>query len=45
LAITKILHGIPSPKAPVLEWYRHPVWGRYRTNHFNSLKDYVQTLL
>ena len=45
LAITKILHGIPSPKAPVLEWYRHPVWGRYRTNHFNSLKEYVQTLL
>lgn len=45
LAITKILHGIPSPKTPVLDWYRHPLWGRYRTIHFNSLKNHVQTSL
>jgi Superfamily II DNA helicase len=34
LAITKILHGIESPRTPVLEWYRHPMWGRWRSIQF-----------
>lgn len=45
LAITKILHGIETPRAPVLEWYRHPVWGRWRSIHFNSLNEYVQSIV
>lgn len=45
LAITKILHGIESPRTPILEWYRHPVWGRWRSIHFNSLNQYVQSFI
>lgn len=45
LVITKILHGIVSPRTPVLEWFRHPLWGRWRSIHFHSLKNYVETLL
>jgi hypothetical protein len=45
LALTKILHGIESPRAPSLEWYRHPMWGRWRSIHFNSLKQHVQSII
>ncbi len=45
LVVTKILHGIETPRAPVLEWFRYPLWGKWRVIHFNSLKEYVKTLL
>ena len=45
LVITKILHGIQTPRAPVLEWFRHPLWGKWREIHFHSLKEKVETLL
>ena len=45
LVLTKVLHGIPTPKTPVLEWYSHPLWGRWKEIEFISLYEYIKTLL
>lgn len=45
LVLTKVLHGIPTPKTPILEWYSHPLWGRWKEIEFNSLFEYIKTLL
>jgi hypothetical protein len=45
LTVTKILQGITSPRTPVLEWYQHPLWGKWRRYDFPSLLDNVHTIL
>lgn len=45
LVLTKVLHGIPTPKTPILEWYSHPLWGRWKEIEFISLYEYIKTLL
>ena len=37
LCLAKILHGIDAPRAPILGWYSHHLWGKYREYSFASL--------
>lgn len=37
LCLAKILHSIDTPRAPILEWYSHILWGKYRTYSFSSV--------
>lgn len=37
LCLAKVLHGIDAPRAPLLDWYGHPLWGKYRSHSFSSL--------
>jgi len=41
LCIAKILHGIDAPRAPILNWYTHPLWGKYRSYSFSSMLQAV----
>lgn len=41
LCIAKILHGIDAPRAPILNWYTHPLWGKYRSYSFSSVLQAV----
>jgi hypothetical protein len=43
--LAKILHGIESPRTPVLEWYMHPLWGKWRRIEFNCLVNHIKTFL
>jgi len=45
LCITKILHGIESPRVPLLQWYRHLHWGKWRHVQFISLLDTVEDII
>mmetsp|Transcript_25716 Transcript_25716/g.39389 ORF Transcript_25716/g.39389 Transcript_25716/m.39389 type:complete len:1516 (+) Transcript_25716:65-4612(+) len=45
LLITKVLHGIDSPRTPVLDWYNHPLWGQWRSYNFVSVKNCVERML
>jgi ATP-dependent DNA helicase Q4 len=45
LLITKILHGIPSPSTPSLNWYSHPLWGKWRPYDFNCLHGHIRKIL
>jgi len=45
LCICKILHGIDSPRIPVLDWYQHPLWGKWRTGKFPSILEAVTTII
>ena len=37
LALAKIFHSIDAPRAPILQWYSHQLWGKYRNYSFSSL--------
>ena len=37
LCLAKILHAIDAPRAPILGWYSHPLWGKYRSYSFSSV--------
>ena len=43
--LAKILHGIESPRTPVLEWYMHPLWGKWRRIEFNGLVIHIKKFL
>lgn len=45
MLITKILHGIPSPNTPSLNWYNHPLWGKYKCYDFMNICSNVQTII
>jgi hypothetical protein len=42
LCIAKILHAIDSPRAPILQWYSHILWGKYRAYSFSSVVQAVK---
>jgi ATP-dependent DNA helicase Q4 len=42
LCIAKILHAIDSPRAPILQWYSHVLWGKYRAYSFSSVVQAVK---
>ena len=42
LCIAKILHAIDSPRAPILQWYSHVLWGKYRGYSFSSVVQAVK---
>lgn len=42
LCISKILHGIDAPRAPISTWYSHPLWGKYRSFSFTSILKAVE---
>ena len=42
LCLAKILHSIDSPRAPILLWYTHPLWGKYRSYSFSSVVQAVK---
>lgn len=44
-ALAKILHGMESPRTPVLEWYMHPLWGKWRKVEFTDLVKHIMNLL
>lgn len=44
-AITKILHGIDSPRAPMSNWKTHPLWGKWRTYCFKDINKSVLSIL
>ncbi len=43
LCLAKILHSIDSPRAPILGWYNHFLWGKYRSYSFSSVVHAVET--
>jgi hypothetical protein len=43
--LAKILHGMESPRTPVLEWYMHPLWGKWRRIEFTGLVKHITNLL
>lgn len=43
LCLAKILHSIDSPRAPILGWYNHFLWGKYRSYSFSSVVQAVKT--
>lgn len=45
LLIAKILHGLTSPRTPVLEWYTHPLWGKWRSLEFTALVEHITKLV
>jgi len=42
LCLAKILHSIDAPRAPILEWYNHVLWGKYRSYSFSSIVQAVK---
>jgi ATP-dependent DNA helicase Q4 len=42
LCISKILHGIDAPRAPISTWYSHTLWGKYRSFSFASILKAVE---
>jgi len=42
LCIAKILHGVDAPRAPLLGWYNHMLWGKYREYEFESVVQAVR---
>jgi hypothetical protein len=42
LCLAKIMHSIDSPRAPILQWYSHPLWGKYRSYSFSSVVQAVK---
>lgn len=42
LCISKILHGIDAPRAPISTWYSHTLWGKYRSFSFTSILKAVE---
>ena len=42
LCLAKILHAIDAPRAPILSWYSHPLWGKYRSYSFASVVKSVK---
>ena len=45
LTIAKILHGIESPRTPVLDWYQNALWGKWRSYDFTSLLNGIQSMI
>ena len=43
--ITKILHGIPAPSTPALDWYGHILWGKWKSYSFCSIHDHIVDIL
>uniref|UniRef100_A0A7S2EUF0 DNA 3'-5' helicase n=1 Tax=Ditylum brightwellii TaxID=49249 RepID=A0A7S2EUF0_9STRA len=41
----KMLHGIDAPRAPAFEWFRHPLWGKWRNYSFRSIVAAIETIL
>lgn len=41
LCLAKILHAIDAPRAPILGWYSHVCWGKYRSYSFSSVLQAV----
>jgi hypothetical protein len=41
LCLAKILHSIDAPRAPILSWYSHQLWGKYRNYSFPSVVDAI----
>ncbi|KAL3786862.1 hypothetical protein HJC23_013783 [Cyclotella cryptica] len=44
VCLAKILHAIDAPRAPILSWYNHPLWGKYRNYSFSSVVDAVKSV-
>ncbi|KAL7548043.1 hypothetical protein ACHAWF_011322 [Thalassiosira exigua] len=44
LCLSKILHSIDAPRAPILEWYNQALWGKYRSYSFSSVVRAVQKI-
>ena len=44
LCFAKILHGIDAPRSPILSWYNHPLWGKYRAYSFGSVVTAVSSV-
>jgi hypothetical protein len=42
--IAKILHAIDAPRAPILTWFSHPLWGKYRSYSFESVLRAVRSV-
>ncbi|KAL7529009.1 hypothetical protein ACHAXR_002742, partial [Thalassiosira sp. AJA248-18] len=42
LCLAKILHSIDAPRAPILSWYNHVLWGKYRNYSFPSVVQAVK---
>ena len=42
LCIAKILHAIDAPRSPILQWYNHALWGKYRNYSFSSVVEAVK---
>eukprot|EP00578_Thalassiosira_sp_NH16_P008789 CAMPEP_0181104334 /NCGR_PEP_ID=MMETSP1071-20121207/15368_1 /TAXON_ID=35127 /ORGANISM="Thalassiosira sp., Strain NH16" /LENGTH=256 /DNA_ID=CAMNT_0023187517 /DNA_START=1125 /DNA_END=1895 /DNA_ORIENTATION=- len=42
LCLAKILHSIDAPRAPILQWYNHVLWGKYRSYTFSSVVQAVK---
>ena len=42
LCLAKIMHSIDSPRASILQWYNHPLWGKYRSYSFSSVVHAVK---
>ena len=45
LCLAKMLHAIDAPRAPILNWYSHPLWGKYRNYSFPSVVGAVNSVL
>lgn len=44
LCLAKVLHAIDAPRAPILSWYSHPLWGKYRAYSFDSVVQAVKAV-
>lgn len=44
VCLAKILHAIDAPRAPIMSWYSHPLWGKYRSYSFASVVDAVKSV-
>ena len=42
LCLAKILHSIDAPRAPILSWYSHQLWGKYRNYSFSSVVNAIK---
>jgi hypothetical protein len=45
LVLTKFLHGVDSPRAPMRTFRTHPLFGKWREVRFLSILEYVHSLL
>jgi hypothetical protein len=45
VVVTKILHGIETPRHQSPDWFSHPLWAKYRTYKFESLMTAVSSVI
>jgi len=43
--LSRIFHGIDSPRVLAKDWFSHPMWGRYRMYHYSSIESAVSIIL